>query len=133
MPVLNLKVAGPLDQAQAQSLTSLLTDLTASILRKKRELTAVIIEPVRADLWSIGGSAIPLLKLATFALEIKVTQDTNTSDEKAAYIQAVFSGMQDLLGSLHDASYVAIDEIPAAAWGYGGRTQRDRFAVHAAA
>jgi 4-oxalocrotonate tautomerase len=106
-----------------------LTDLTETILRKKRNLTAVIIEPVRADLWSIGETALSEMPLATFALVIKVTRDTNTDDEKAAYVRAVFGGMQDLLGRLHEASYVIVDEVPAAAWGYGGRTQADRFAA----
>jgi len=73
------------------------------------------------------------MSLASFALDIKVTRDTNTDDEKAAYVRAMFDGMQHLLGPLHEASYVIVDEVPAAAWGYGGRTQAARFAAAAAA
>ena len=131
MPVLTLKLVEPVDQERAQQATVLLTNLTATILRKKRELTAVIIEPVQADLWSIGGVTMSDTKLATFALDIKVTQGTNTPSEKAAYVKAVFDGMQTLLGPLQAASYVIIGEVEAAAWGYGGRTQADRFAAQA--
>jgi 4-oxalocrotonate tautomerase len=133
VPLLNLRLVAPVDPAQAQQATALLTGLTATILRKKRELTAITVEPVGRDLWSIGGSAVSEPELATFALDIKVTQGTNTDREKAAYVQAVFEAMEDLLGPLHAASYVIVDEVPAAAWGYGGRTQADRFAAQASA
>jgi 4-oxalocrotonate tautomerase len=132
MPVLTLKLVEPVDQQQARQASMLLTDLTETILCKKRELTAVIIEPVRADLWSIGEVTMSDTKLATFALDIKLTLATNTPSEKAAYVKAVFDGMQTLLGPLQAASYVIIGEVEAAAWGYGGRTQADRFAAQAA-
>jgi len=52
-----------------------------------------------------------------------VTEGTNTNDEKARYVQAVFDSMSTLLGELAPASHVVIDEVHADAWGYAGQTQ----------
>ena len=40
--------------------------------------------------------------------------------------------MSELLGPLHEASYVHVHDVPADAWGYGGRTQAHRRAATAA-
>jgi phenylpyruvate tautomerase PptA (4-oxalocrotonate tautomerase family) len=49
MPLLNLTVSGPDDPAPARDLAQTLTDLTAALLRKKRELTAVTVAFASAD------------------------------------------------------------------------------------
>ena len=127
MPLLNLKVSRAEDPALARRLAETVTDLTAEILRKNRDLTAVVVEFVSPERWTIGGRSLAEHGLASFALDIKVTDGTNTRDEKAAYNAAVFAAMRGLLGPLHEASYVVVQDVPAASWGYGGRTQEDRF------
>lgn len=44
MPYLNVKIAAPASQETCTKVATLLTELTASVLGKKRELTAVEIE-----------------------------------------------------------------------------------------
>ncbi len=126
MPLLTLSLpAAPLaaDPQLAARLVRQVTDLTASLLHKKRDLTAVMVLPIASGGWFIGGEP----SQATFALTIKVTAATNTKDEKAAYIAAVMEAMETALGPLHSASYVVIEEIGADSWGYGGLTQEERY------
>jgi 4-oxalocrotonate tautomerase len=133
MPLLTLKVSGTDDPALARDLAEAVTDLTASILRKKRELTSVVVGFTSPALWIIGGRSPAEHGLASFALTIKVTDGTNTPTDKAAYVDAVFAAMRARLGPLHEASYVVVEDVPGEAWGYGGRTQASRAAARVAA
>jgi 4-oxalocrotonate tautomerase len=63
----------------------------------------------------------------SFYLDIKVVDGTNTKDEKAAYVAAVFDAFARLLGDLHDESYIFVHDVRADAYGYGGQTQEARY------
>jgi 4-oxalocrotonate tautomerase len=104
-----------------------LTDLTAEILKKKRELTAITVEFVAPSRWYIAGTSLADQPLRTFCLDIKVTEGTNTKDEKALYAARVFAGIEAILGPLAPASYIVIHEVRADAWGYQGQTQEFRY------
>src|SRR6267142_1632994 len=56
-----------------------------------------------------------------------VSEGTNTKDEKAAYLAAVFQRMGELLGPLHEESYAHVDEVKGDAYGFGGLTQERRY------
>ena len=127
MPTLQLKIA-PLQSPELyQALATALTSLTADILGKRPEVTAVIIEDLPVARWHVGGCAV---QRPTALLEISITQGTNTADEKAAFIQAAFAELQRQLGDhaapLEEASYVIVREVAASDWGYGGQTQLAR-------
>lgn len=126
MPTLNLKVAPLQNPERYQQLARSLTSLTGQLLGKRREVSAVIIEDLPAARWYVGGED---LRRPTALLEICITAGTNTSDEKAAFIEAAFAELQRQLGGgqpLEDASYVVVRELPASDWGYGGKTQLAR-------
>ena len=53
------------------------------------------------------------------------------SPQKARWISAVHAALARQLGPLHDTSYVQVQDVRAAAWGYGGRTQEARSLVPA--
>ena len=56
------------------------------------------------------------------------TDETNSKDEKAEYIRQAFDGVRGrLLGDLHEESYVYVQDVRAAAYGYGGKTQEFRY------
>lgn len=101
--------------------------LTAAILRKNPDLTAVIVEEVPADRWFAGGRSLHDQRKSSFFLDIKVADGTNTREEKAAYVAAVFEAMGDLLGDLHRESYVYIHDVRAQAYGFGGLTEEHRY------
>jgi 4-oxalocrotonate tautomerase len=127
MPILNVKVSGDKDVQVTRKITTLLLDTTTRILKKKPEVTAITIQYVPSDCWVIRGELLSEQSKSSFYLDIKVTDETNTKDEKADYIREVFEGFKGILGDLHDESYIYVEDVRAAAYGYGGRTQEFRY------
>jgi 4-oxalocrotonate tautomerase len=103
------------------------SDLTAKILHKDPKVTAIIVKSVDPAEWFAGGKSLAEQKLASFWLDIHVTEGTNTKDEKAAYIAAMFARMGEILGPLHNESYLHVDEVKGDAYGFGGLTQERRY------
>ncbi len=133
MPTLILKVTPPQTPARHRALAQALTALTAQLLGKRREVTAVLIESLPAEHWYVGGDAV---QRPTALLEISITAGTNTAEEKAAFVSAAFAELQRQLGeggALEEASYVVVRELPATDWGYGGQTQKARQVARLAA
>lgn len=102
-------------------------DLTARILHKDPKVTAIIVKSVDAADWFAGGISLAEQNLASFWLDIHVSEGTNTKDEKAAYLAAMFKRMGELLGPLHNESYLHVDEVRGDAYGFGGLTQEHRY------
>lgn len=129
MPILNLTLSTAANNAsahQSQRAAAILLRLTYDILHKAQPLTSIAISHVPQQHWYIGEQSLAQQEKASFFLDIKITDETNTAIEKAAYIKAVFEEMAGLLGPLHEVSYVHIDDARPAAWGYGGLTQQYR-------
>jgi 4-oxalocrotonate tautomerase len=103
------------------------SDLTAKILHKDPKVTAIIVKSVDAADWFAGGKSLAEQKLASYWLDIHVSEGTNTKDEKAAYLAAMFKRMEELLGPLHHESYLHVDEVRGDAYGFGGLTQERRY------
>jgi 4-oxalocrotonate tautomerase len=103
------------------------SELTAGILHKDPKVTAIIVKSVDAADWFAGGKSLAVQRLASFWLDIHVSEGTNTKDEKAAYIAAMFRRMGELLGPLHNESYLHVDEVRGDAYGFGGLTQERRY------
>ncbi len=127
MPYLNAKICAPQSPETTNKIAAFLTELTAEVLGKKKELTSVAVEYVSANEWFIGGTSLASQGLATFYLDIKVTEGTNTKNQKASYIQKVFAAFESVLGNLNPASYIVIHEVRADSWGYEGATQEFRY------
>jgi 4-oxalocrotonate tautomerase len=103
------------------------SELTARILRKDPGVTAIIVRSVDAADWFAGGSSLADQQLASFWLDVHVSEGTNTKDEKAEYLAATFKRMGELLGPLHHESYMHVDEVRGDAYGFGGLTQERRY------
>ncbi|MBX9839547.1 MAG: hypothetical protein K2X69_14680 [Silvanigrellaceae bacterium] len=43
------------------------------------------------------------------------------------YIKEDFEGFEEILGNLHEESYIYIHDVRAACYGYGGKTQEFRY------
>jgi 4-oxalocrotonate tautomerase len=102
-------------------------ELTAKILHKDPKVTAIIVKSVDAADWFAGGKSLADQKLASFWLDIHISEGTNTKDEKAAYIAAMFQRLGELLGPLHNETYLHVDEVRGDAYGFGGLTQERRY------
>jgi 4-oxalocrotonate tautomerase len=101
--------------------------LSADILHKNRLLTAVTVEQIAPEDWFIGDKSLTRHGLASFWLDIRIVDGTNTREEKAAFVAATFAKMSELLGPLHNESYVHVNDVRGDAYGYGGLTQNERY------
>jgi 4-oxalocrotonate tautomerase len=108
-------------------IASAVSELTAKILHKDPKVTAIIVKSADAADWFAGGRSLAEQKLASFWLDVRITEGTNTKDEKAAYLAAMFARMAELLGPLHTESYLHVDEVKADAYGFGGLSQERRY------
>jgi 4-oxalocrotonate tautomerase len=108
-------------------IASAVSELTATILHKDPEVTAIIVKSVDASDWFAGGKSLAEQKLASYWIDIHVSEGTNTKDEKAAYLAAMFTRMAGILGPLHPETYLHVDEVKADAYGFGGLTQERRY------
>src|SRR3954469_906086 len=128
MPLISVTYA---TQRQTPSLkagiAAAITELTAGILHKDPKVTAVIVKSVDPADWFAGGKSLAAQKLASYWIDTHVSEGTNTKDEKAAYLAAVFARMGELLGPLHEETYLHIDEVKGDAYGFGGLTQERRY------
>jgi 4-oxalocrotonate tautomerase len=127
MPILNVKIGAPKSRETTQRVAALLIDLTSRILHKDPKVTAIAVDYVDPEDWIVAGKSLAEYKLASFYFDIKITDETNTKDEKAKYIREAFDGFRQILGELHEESYIYVQDVRAAAYGYGGRTQESRY------
>jgi 4-oxalocrotonate tautomerase len=128
MPIIQVKYSTPATQPRlVQQIAAAASRLATQHLRKDPSVTAVIVEHVAAESWFAGGESLAAQQKASFFLDIKIVDGTNTKDEKAAFIAAVFRTMGELLGPLHHESYVYVHDVSATAYGFGGLTQERRY------
>ncbi len=127
MPILNVKVSGERSDEMTRAISRLLGELTQRILGKSPAVTAIAIDYVDPRDWIVGGSTLAEQGKSSVYFDIKITDETNTKSEKAAYIQAAFEGFERLLGNLHEESYIYVEDVRAASYGYGGKTQEWRY------
>lgn len=127
MPIINISVTGKPDAALSASIAREITEITATQLRKDPTITAVAVTYIDPQHWFAGGKSLAEHGANTFWLDIKVVDGTNTKLELEAYLKALFDAFGRLLGGVHEESYAFVHEVPAAAYGYGGKTQEFRF------
>ena len=136
MPFLDIRLPAPCLPEKVTKIAERMTDLTVSVLGKRREVTAANVHCVAPGHWTIGGESLNVSGRGSFFLEVNITEGTNTPEQKAAFVAAAFAAAESILGKLDAASYVIVREVAADAWGYQGQTQAARAAQrpsHAAA
>lgn len=126
MPILTVLLSGPAQAQTTQQVAEMLANCTSQILRKKPELTSIAIRYIEPEHWIVGGQSLASQGKSSAYVEIKITDETNTRAEKAAYIQDVYDGLLKLMPNLHHESYIHVDDVRAGAYGYGGKTQEYR-------
>ena len=130
MPMIQIKFAlAPAASAEGieSRIAATASRLSQEWLGKDPGVTAVLAEKVDPAIWYCGGSTLAKQGKAGLWLDIRVTEGTNTKDEKAAFVAATFKAMAGLLGPLHNESYVHVVEARGDAYGYGGLTQERRY------
>ena len=128
MPLITVTYSSSRQTASLKAdIAAAVTELTAKILRKDPKVTAVIVKSIDAADWFAGGASLAEQQLASFWLDVHVSEGTNTKDEKADYLAATFRRMGELLGPLHHETYIHVDEVRGDAYGFGGLTQERRY------
>lgn len=127
MPILTVKVGAVRTPELTQRIAATLLELTASILRKDPRLTSIAIEYVDPADWIVGGRSLAEQRKTSVFFDIRVTDESNTRDEKARYIREAHAALARLLGDLHEESYIHVIDARAGAYGYGGLTQEYRY------
>lgn len=127
MPIINVKISQRASVELTKQVSNALLELTTRILHKQREVTAITVSYVPAEQWIVGGCSLAEHCKNSFYFDIKVTDSTNTKDEKTAYVAACFDAMAQLLPNLHEESYIFVHDVRADAYGYGGKTQEFRY------
>jgi 4-oxalocrotonate tautomerase len=125
--MITLQIASEPDARLARDAARLVTSRTAEILGKDPEVTAVAVEFIPRRQWFIAGRSTEELGRAAFFLDVRVADGTNTKDEKARFVAAMFAELDRLLGGVDQESYVHVDDVRADAYGYGGLTQERRY------
>lgn len=128
MPYINIRLGKNLDNEQRIQLFEQTTTLMNTVMRKRRKVTVVHIQESEPQQWSTNS--IPLSAESTVGayVDIKVTDGTNTVDEKAEMVSQTVKMLNDVVGIMQEACYVVIDDLPADSWGYNGKTQAARAA-----
>ena len=127
MPILSVKVGAKKSAALTKAIAGTLSDLTTRILHKKPEVTAIAIEYVDPDDWIVAGKSLSEHGKKSFYFDVKITDETNSKAEKAQYLREAFDALSELLGNVHEESYIYVQDVRAAAYGFGGKTQEFRF------
>jgi len=126
MPILNVKVSAKRSNDMTERISTLLSELTARVLGKDPKVTSIAIDYIDPDDWIVGGKSLSEQKKSSVYFDMKITDETNTKAEKAKYIREAFAAFSELLGDLHEESYIYVQDVRAAAYGYGGKTQEFR-------
>jgi len=126
MPILNVKLSAVKSEEMTRKVSAILLELTSGILGKNPEVTSIAIDYVDPHHWIVGGRSLAEQGKSSVYFDVKVTDETNTKAEKERYIAEAFAAFARLLGNLHEESYVYVQDVRAAAYGYGGKTQEYR-------
>ncbi len=128
MPLLTLDIcSAPLTQDQRNQLQRGLTQLMASRLGKVAHLTVVQLrESSDRSLWSVDGKPLANDEWGA-SLHVAITEGTNTLPQHSDFLAAAHELLQTTMGRPPSAPlYILLNNVPAAHWGYGGRTQASR-------
>ena len=127
MPIINLKISLPKSNINLQLIANEVTNLVEKFLKKKPEVTAITILALDRENWFINKTSLKELDRNSFYLDIKVTDGTNSKDEKSEFVKAIFNYMDSILENIHTESYVYVEEVKADAYGFEGLTQEYRY------
>ncbi len=127
MPFINITHSGSkLSEEQRGKLFKETTRLMNEVMHKKEELTSVRIDNYEAGDWAIGSKRMSMSSSSAVYMDIKVTQGTNTAEEKSEMIRQSTLMLKEIIGPIAEASYVVIHEVAGDSWGYNGLTQLAR-------
>jgi phenylpyruvate tautomerase PptA (4-oxalocrotonate tautomerase family) len=94
VPVLALLLDGAPEAARVWPVAEAFAQLAADVLRKDRRLTSVALGNVPDARGFVGGTPLEAQRRTSFFVDVRVTAQTNSGDDKVRYVGAVFERMQ---------------------------------------
>ena len=101
MPGITLTLSGAPDTALASRLSHELTELTARVLDKQPSQTMVIVRFVDPGLWFIDSESLERLGRNSFRLEVTITDETTTVEQKRQYQREAYDLLSGRIGNVH--------------------------------
>ena len=130
MPMITVRYVTPNQRPELRREIAILASrMAAEHLHKDPNVTAVLVEPADGAGWFVAGRRPTDDGKSAFWLDIKITDGTNVKADAVAFISAVFDEMGELLGPVHEESYVLVHAANGDEYGFGGRTQNARWAA----
>ena len=129
MPMITVRYSSPKGGQLTKAVAQATNALSERFLHKDPTVTAVVVEEIDPTTWFIADRSLAEHGLASVWVDVRVTDGTNTREDKEAFLAATFARMGELLGPLHQESYVHVNEVRGDAYGYGGITQNERYAI----
>ena len=123
MPFITLHLSGSPDPELSRDLSKRIGALACKLLRKDLRRTSVLVRYVPHADWFIADQSLQELGRNAFRLEVTVTDETNTRDEKATFQREAFQALSTRIGNVHPHSNIHVIDCRATAYGYGGVTQ----------
>lgn len=127
MPGITLTLSGEEDRALARALAAEITTLTCAVLEKLPANTMVMVRFVPQALWFIDSRSLAEHGRNSFRLEVTITDETTTKDQKARYQREAFALLSERIGNVHPHSNVHVIDCRAGAYSYGGVTQEYKY------
>ena len=126
MPYINIRLGCKLDDMQRKQLNEKTTHYMNTIMGKRREVTVVHIMESEPQQWATNSINLTEKEPIGAYVDIKVTDGTNNAEEKEKMIYQTVKLLEEIVGTIQEACYVVIHDIPANSWGYNGKTQKAR-------
>lgn len=124
MPLIKITLSGvPAEAGVTATLQAETTELMASLLGKRREVTVVAVDHLPAMALAVAGRAVTG---AGAFLEAFITAGTNEAGQLARFVAAAHALLRSVVGEGGVPIYVVVSEVAATAWGYDGQTQAAR-------
>lgn len=126
MPYINIRLGCKLSNEQKKIINQKMTSLMNLVMGKNPEVTVVHIMESEQSEWSVNSLELNEENPIGAYVDIKVTQGTNTPEEKSKMIEETVLMLKDTVGAIQEACYVVVHDISADSWGYNGKTQYAR-------
>src|SRR3954454_9025157 len=94
MPMITVQVASRAPSGDlSRRIAATVSDLTVTLLHKDPRVVAVAVEYVAPEHWFIAGTSAAELDRAAFFVDVRISDGTNTKDEKAEFIRRTYEAM----------------------------------------
>jgi 4-oxalocrotonate tautomerase len=106
MPYINIRLGANLEASQRKRLYEQTTLLMNAVMNKRPEVTVVHIQASEPHDWAVNAAMLNKHCPVGAYVDIKITEGTNTPEEKADMISKTVSLLKEIVGVVQEACYV---------------------------